>query len=359
MRRWALVFALAAAWPGDAGASEPSTTLIGGVPCVSVADVADRLGLRIVRLSNEPALLLKDGPRPVARLVDHSREADLRGLRVFLGDSVVSKGGTFFVSRADYAYRLLPSLRPALCGPPPSPPRTIVLDPGHGGTDQGATNPKLGAIEKTCTLDVALRLRRLLEKAGYTVLLTRDADFDVPKAGRSEVANRAKADLLVSIHFNSLFPNTKTTGVEVLCFPPSLQRSAEAWGPGSKDNSEKKDSPVNAFDAWNSVLAGALHRRILEALHDGDRGEKLEHLGVLRGLKCPGVLVEPAFVSSDVEGARLSTGAYRETIAAALFAGIQDYADELKQLQIMAPTPLPALPSSPAGNPSVPTRPAG
>ena len=272
MRRWVFAILLASAGAAVARASEPGTVSIGGTPYVSVADVADRLNLKIVRLSPEPAILLKDGPRPIARLVDHSREADLRGLRVFLGDSVVARGKTFYVSRADYDYRLLPSLRPGLCGPPPNSPKTIVLDPGHGGIDQGATNPKLGAIEKACTLDVALRLRKRLEQAGYTVILTRDADFDLPKALRSEVANRAKADLFVSIHFNSLFPNTKTTGVEVLSFPPSSQRSAEAWGPGSKDNSEKKDSAVNAFNAWNSILASALHRRLLEALHDGDRG---------------------------------------------------------------------------------------
>jgi N-acetylmuramoyl-L-alanine amidase len=354
MRRSAFVFLLASAW---AGAAEPPATQIGGVPYLSVDDAADRLGLKIVRLPTEPAILLKDGPRPVARMVDHSREIVLRGLRVFLGDAVIARGGAFFVSRSDYEYRLLPSLRPGLCGPPPSEPKTIVLDPGHGGTDQGATNPRLGAIEKACTLDVALKLRRLLEKAGFTVILTRDADYDISKAGRSEVANRAKADLFVSIHFNSLFPNTKTTGVEVLFFPPSSQRSADAWGPGSKDNSEGKASPVNAFDPWNSVLASALHRRILEALHDGDRGEKLEHLGVLRGLKCPGVLVEPAFVSSDVEGVRLTTEAYRGTIASALFAGIQDYTDEIKQLRALASPPTP--PAAPASNgPPAPARPA-
>ncbi|HEY1765138.1 MAG TPA: N-acetylmuramoyl-L-alanine amidase [Opitutaceae bacterium] len=356
MRRWVLALFLASVWPTVSPGSEPGAVSIGGTPYVSVADVADRLSLKVVRLTTEPAILLKDGPRPIARLVDHSREIDLRGLRVFLGDAVVARGGTFYVSRADYDYRLLPSLRPGRCGPPPNPPRTIVLDPGHGGTDQGATNSRLGAIEKACTLDVALRLRKRLEQAGYTVILTRDADYDISKTLRSEVANRARADLFVSIHFNSLFPNTKTTGVEVLCFPPSSQRSADAWGAESKDNSEKKDSPVNAFNAWSSILASALHRRLLEALHDGDRGEKLEHLGVLRGLNCPGVLVEPAFVSSDVEGARLSTPAYRETIAEALFAGVQDYADEIKQLRALAPTPFgPSAPTTPR---AVPTRPS-
>ncbi len=354
MRRLAFVFLLAAALRGAARAATPTVTQVAGVYYVSVEDAADRLGLRVVRLAPEPAILLKDGAQPVARLADHSREIDLRGLRVFLGDPVVARSGVFFVSRTDYEDRLLPSLRPGLCGEPPRDPHVIVIDPGHGGTDQGATNKPLGAIEKACTLDVSLRLRKQLEAAGYSVVLTRDSDYDLPKVARSDVANRAKADLFVSIHFNSLFPNTKTTGVEVLCFPPSAQRSADSWSPGGKDNAEKKPSPVNAFDAWNGVLAEALHRRILDALHNGDRGEKLEHLGVLRGLSCPGVLVEPAFISSDVEGARLSTAAFRAEIASALFAGIQDYAARLKTLH-PAPAPPPRAPVDRAQ----PSRPSG
>jgi N-acetylmuramoyl-L-alanine amidase len=172
---------------------------------------------------------------------------------------------------------------------------------------------------------------------------------------RSEAANRANADLFVSVHFNSLYPNRKTTGVEVLSFPSRSQRSADSWSAGGKDNAEKKDAPVNGFDAWSSILAGALHRRVLDALHGGDRGEKLEHLGVLRDLRCPGVLVEPAFLSRDAEGAKLATPEYRQAIAAALFAGVQDYAEVIRALH---PAAVPAAQSGPAAH-SQPTRPTG
>ena len=77
--------------------------------------------------------MLKDGAKPVARLADHSRETDIKGLRVFLGDPVIEHGGKFYISRADFEYRLLPRLRPDLCGPPPRQPHVIVIDPGHGG----------------------------------------------------------------------------------------------------------------------------------------------------------------------------------------------------------------------------------
>lgn len=353
MRPAVLALLLASALAPAAGAELP-VLRVSGVDYVGLVDGASLLGLSLERLESPTAVILKDGAKPVARLVDNSREIDLKGLRMFLGNPVAVRRGAFYVSRTDFEVRLLPRLRPDLCGPPPAPPRVVAIDPGHGGTDQGTTNAALGTMEKTYTLDVSLRLRKLLEAAGYTVVLTRDADFDVPKARRAEIANVAKADFFVSVHFNSLFPNTKTTGVEIFSFPPRSQRSTDSWSPGAKDDAESGQSPVNRFDAWNTVLAGAMHRRVLDALQDGDRGEKLKHLGVLRGLRCPGVLVESAFLSSDKEGALLAKPEFRDRIAAAILAGIQDYAAEVAALQ---PTPAKAQATgtSPRAEPTRPS----
>jgi N-acetylmuramoyl-L-alanine amidase len=333
-----------------------------GVDYVGLEEGAARLGLRLERSIPATTVMLKSGAQPVARLADHSRETDIKGLRVFLGDPVIERGGRFYVSRTDFELRLVPRLRPDLCGPPPKPPRVIAIDPGHGGLDNGTENPKLGTMEKTYTLAVCLRLKQLLADAGYTVVLTRDSDVTVEKQFRSEIANQAGADLMVSVHFNSLYPNTKTTGVELLIFPPKAQRSADSWSPGKKDDAQATDEPINASNVWNTVLAGPLHRRLVAALRDGDRGEKFEHLGALRGLKCPGVLVEPAFLSSDAEGARLASPAYRDTIAAAILAGIQDYAEILRGLSpaaapAAAPAQAPGTAPAPAAR-SQPTRPA-
>ena len=140
------------------GADLPSLR-IGGVDYVSLEDGASRLGLRLERLVPETTVMLKSGAQPVARLSDHSREIDLKGLRVFLGDPVAIHGGAFYVSRTDFEHRLLPRLRPDLCGPPPRPPHVIAIDPGHGGVDHGAENKALGSMEKTYTLDVSLTLK--------------------------------------------------------------------------------------------------------------------------------------------------------------------------------------------------------
>jgi N-acetylmuramoyl-L-alanine amidase len=329
---------------------------IGSVDYVNLEDGATRLGLRLVRSVPDTTVMLKSGAQPVARLSDRSREIDLKGLRIFLGDPVIVHGDKFYMSRTDFQARLAPRLRPDLCDSLPAVPHTITIDPGHGGADPGAENRLLGSMEKTYTLDVSLRLRKLLLGAGYKVLLTRDSDFDLPKPLRSEMANRAGSDFFVSVHFNLIHNDRKTTGVEVMSFPPRSQRSTESWSPGFKNDAELKASPINAFDAWNAILGGALHKSLLEALHEGDRGEKFEHLAVLRGLKCPGVLVEPAFISSDIEGPELATSAYRDKIAAAIFAGIQDYAAQIRALHI-AEVPAQVLPAGPPSR-SQPTRPS-
>ena len=339
-----------------------------GIDYVSLEDGASLLGLRLERLVPSSTVMLKDGAKPEAKLVERSRETDVLGLRVFLGDPVIERGGKFYMSRSDFVYHLLPRLRPDLCGAAPRPPHVVVLDPGHGGMDHGTENPSLHSMEKTYTLDVALRLRRLLEDAGYKVMMIRESDVTVPKENRAAIADQWSPDLFVSIHFNSLYPNTKTTGVEVMSFPSRNQRSTDSWSPGKRDDSESGEAPINAFGAWNTVLGSILHRHLLETLHSGDRGEKFEHLAVLRGLFCPGVLVEPAFLSSDAEGARLATPAYRDTIAGAIFDGIQDYSAELRKLappavtappvakgQAPAPAPTPAqAPRSPPTRPSSP-----
>jgi N-acetylmuramoyl-L-alanine amidase len=340
-----------------AGAPDLPTVRFGKVDYVNLEDGAARLGLRLVRSVPDTTVMLKSGAQPVARLADQSRQIDLMGLRIFLGDPVKMRGDSFFISRIDFQDRIVPRLRPDMCGTVPAVPHLIAIDPGHGGPDPGGINKSLGTMEKTYTLDTALRLRKLLEAAGYKVVLTRDSDVDLPKPSRAEIANVAGADFFVSIHYNVVQHDTTTTGVEVMLFPPSTQWSADSWSPGQKVFVEDKESPVHKFDAWNCVLAGTLHKRLLEALRDGDRGEKFEHLAVLRGLKCPGVLVEPAFISSNAEATKLGTTEFREKIATAIFAGIQDYAAQIKALHI-AEVPAQAPAPGPAAR-SQPTRPSG
>jgi N-acetylmuramoyl-L-alanine amidase len=201
--------------------------------------------------------------------------------------------------------------------------KTIVLDPGHGGKDNGTS-----VHEKTYALDVAKRTAKILESKGYDVVLTREVDKYVELTDRSAIANSRRAGLFVSIHFNAVPKDTRTSGVEVFTFAPSTQHSAEWWSLGRKSDPhlEIEDMPVNRFDHWSVVLAHALHRRFVSDLDSFDRGKKIAHWGVLRQLNCPGVLIECGFLTSAVEAKKIATPAHRQKIAVAMAAGIHDYA---------------------------------
>lgn len=295
-----------------------------GGDTVPVLEAAAALGLKFDwKVAGREAVLTNHLHR--LEIETGSREIAADGLRVFLGEPTSVEAGRLSFSRIDYESCLVPLFKPAAIKGWVPRPKVIVLDPGHGGADNGTQNEKLGLKEKTFTLDVALRLKRLLEIRGYKVVLTRDSDERVDLVERSLIANRAGADLFLSIHFNSLPNDTRTSGAEVFTFPPQHQRSTNSWGV-AHDDTEDDAAPVNRYDAWSMVLANALHRQVIEDLKVFDRGKKLMHLGVLRGLKCPGALVESGFLSNPDEARKIATPGYRQRIAAALASGIVDYA---------------------------------
>lgn len=304
---------------------------------VKLPEIAKRLGLKITVDKAKQKTIMSDARRRVEFEAD-SREVEINGLRVFFGTAVRRRGRDLYVSRMDYATRLVPVLRPSLIKPPPDP-KVIVLDPGHGGVDNGMENAALSLKEKVLTLDVAQRVQKLLSPRGYKVVLTRkgDASLHPEKAKdfqrRIETANDIGADLFVSIHFNSLYPNTKIGGTEIYSFTRVGQRSDLSWGFGKSNDTEDEASPVNQFDTGSTMLADAIHRAVLAELKTFDRGHKTMHSAVLRGLKCPGVLVEAVFLSSEKEGKLASTAAYRQQIAEAIAKGIEDYADTVRSLR--------------------------
>ncbi|MEO6874429.1 MAG: N-acetylmuramoyl-L-alanine amidase [Opitutaceae bacterium] len=311
-------------------------TRIGGMEFISLRDLAGQLRWKMAWVQPDHRLALSDSSGRI-ELTAGSREALVDGLRVFLGNPVILKGGVLYVSKTDYQRCLMPLFRPSLLGPLLARPKVIVIDPGHGGTDNGMENKPMRLKEKVLTLDVALRLRKLLEARGYKVVLTRSDDRQLGPTkladfiNRAVITNRAKADLFVSIHFNSLYPDTKTSGTEVYTFTRAGQRSDHSWGFGSQDDADPTPSEINRFDPWSSLLAHSLHREVIASLKTTDRGQKTMHLAVLRNLKCPGVLVESIFLSNEAEAKRAATPAYLQRIAQALASGIDDYADALEK----------------------------
>jgi N-acetylmuramoyl-L-alanine amidase len=202
----------------------------------------------------------------------------------------------------------------------PTSVKTIVLDPGHGGADSG-TRGAHNQLEKDYTLDWALRTERLLTNAGWTVFLTRRGDADVTLAERVAFADRVHADLFLSLHFNSAFPQTQPSGIETYCLTPSGSPSTLLRG---YNDDERAAYPNNAFDAANVEWAFRLHQSLLKESRAHDDGVKrARFMSVLRYQNRPAVLVEGGFLSNLQDAANIQSENYRELLAKALAAGLK------------------------------------
>lgn len=350
----ALAFALLAAAGPAAGAAPLTSNRYSATDYVNMIDACSRLGLRFSFSGTGKTMTVRGNGHTGALLPpgDNShREMLFDGARIYLGDPLVNEGGRIYISRRDFDRRLLPLFRPDLVGGAPHRPRSIMLDPGHGGIDPGTTNPRFRLQEKTVTLDVALRLRALLTAQGWQVFMTRTADTDARGAkaaqksylkgpaaeedkrldliDRALLARERHVDVFLSIHFDA-GPTPSARGSMILTFPPAGQRSSKAWG-GAND--AQGAMPGNRFDAWNTILANAVFNGLPRRLATYDAGERLQNISVLRNdTGCPAALVEPAYITNDAEAQRLMTPTFREQVAEALAAGLRDYAQLIGSL---------------------------
>jgi N-acetylmuramoyl-L-alanine amidase len=220
--------------------------------------------------------------------------------------------------------------------------RTIVLDPGHGGSDPGCIG-KSGLEEKAITLDVSMALKKMLvEKAGLSVILARESDIMVPLESRPVIANQRRADLFISIHVNA-HRDRKREGVETffLNFSPDpavLELAARENATSSKNIGQMKDIILKI--AQNSKidesrdLADRIQKNLLQSLSAAN--PKIKDLGVrgapfwvLIGSEMPSVLVEISHLSNAGEEARLKTAKYRELAVQGIYNGIMEYVRSL------------------------------
>jgi N-acetylmuramoyl-L-alanine amidase len=196
---------------------------------------------------------------------------------------------------------------------PPATNRTIILDPGHGGRDSG-THCSIGCeAEKHHALDWALRLAPLLAARGWQVVLTRTNDVDLSLADRVALANRVRATVFLSLHFNSGGANRELNGLETYCLTPTglpsnLVREYE--------DDPREAYPNNAFDDQNLQFASRLHRSVLRATGAADRGvRRARFMTVLQGQNRPAVLIEGGYLSNPDEARRIATPEYRQALA--------------------------------------------
>ena len=196
------------------------------------------------------------------------------------------------------------------------PRPVLVIDPGHGGIDNGTRNVVTGHYEKEFTLDWALRLQSILVSNGWSVYLTRTNDINLPLPSRVAFAAQHNADLFLSLHFNSSFPDREQAGLETYCLTPAGMPSNLTRG--YIDNL-RIAFPNNNFDGENLQLAVQLHRALLAVNGHGDRGvRRARFLGVLQNQNRPAVLVEGAYLSNPREARLVADPAHRQRLAEAL-----------------------------------------
>jgi N-acetylmuramoyl-L-alanine amidase len=221
--------------------------------------------------------------------------------------------------------------------------RTVVLDPGHGGDNEGTRSPT-GLVEKEVTLDIARRLGDLLTAGGYQVVLTRREDTSLSLRQRAELANRQRGDIFVSIHVNWL-ENRGLRGLETFYLGPTDDPFLEALA--ARENQQSGYSLADLKDILQQVYAGVrqeesrrLAEQVQRSLFDAlsqvndsvrDRGVKSAPFGVLTRTEMPAILAEVSSVSNEVEARLLMTPIYRQYLAEALYRGIESYSRSLSQ----------------------------
>lgn len=183
--------------------------------------------------------------------------------------------------------------------------RTICIDPGHGGSDPGAQNHSVGVNECQVTLDIALKLARILKSQGWNVVLTRTTDVDLTWAGssakqelgaRAKVANDIGADLFVSIHANASV------------------------------NSDINGTSIHWYKATDYKLAQSLESGVMSATGRTNRGLVKNRFYVLAHTQMPAVLIETAFLTNPTEGKLLADPDFRDRIARGIASGLSVYA---------------------------------
>lgn len=219
----------------------------------------------------------------------------------------------------------------------------IVIDPGHGGHDTGTIGPT-GLKEKDVVLDVALRLRKLLERnTGCEVIMTRSDDTFIPLEERTAIANEKSADLFISIHANAS-RDKSARGIETYYL--NFTSNPEALEVAARENASSQESVHQLQDLIKKIaltekieesqefarqVQREVHERVAKASGgpQRDRGVKKAPFAVLIGANMPSILAEISFLTNPRDERLLKQGDYRQRLADALYRGILGYVKNL------------------------------
>src|SRR5215831_15597633 len=322
VKRWFAVAFLASAIAisqrGASAADDWKIIKVSGSDYLSVDNISRFYGLPAgIAASGEKVEF--DTVKNRLEFVSGSREVMINGARSWLCFPVIEHDGKYLVSRTDVAKTIEPLVRPHRV-PNVGKVETVVLDPGHGGHDKGQVS-RYG-YEKDFALDVARKLRPLLQANGLRVIMTREADYFVPLEVRAQIANAAHNSIFVSIHFNATNDDPNAIGFEIFSFTP---RGAPSTSDTALTSSSFNMQPGSAVDAQSMALSACIYHSLLGHIPEYDRGIKRARFAVLRLTKVPAVLIEGGFLTERGECKLIANKDWRGKLAGAIGMGIENY----------------------------------
>ena len=313
-----LTTGIALAQPKTFAAGDWQIIKVSGQDYLSVENISRFYGLPAGVVGAGEKIRFETIKNPL-EFVSGSREAMINGARSWLCFPLIEQGGKYLVSRTDVAKTIEPLVRPHRV-PNVGNIQTVVLDPGHGGYDKGQVS-RYG-YEKDFALDVARKLRPLLQAKGLRVIMTREGDYFVPLEVRAQIANAARDSIFVSIHFNATNDDPNATGFEIFSFTP---RGAPSTSDSAVASSSANMQPGSEVDAQSMALSTCIYHSLLGHIPEYDRGIKRARFAVLRLTKVPAVLIEGGFLTERGECKLISNKDWRGKLAAAIGVGIENY----------------------------------
>jgi len=264
---------------------------------------------------------------------------------------VALSGGAVFVPLSFAQCELLPiAVKTAITAPVKWVPevtapkrftiKTIILDTGHGGKDVGAVGPAYGSKEKLLALQLAKKIKSILEANGMRIIMTRGDDNFISLEKRTDIANKSNADLFVSVHINAsrsrllrgfecyYLSNATDDNARVLeAFEDSslkLSDSADAMHSSQLDKT-LWDMSLTENRMESAELAGYICSSVEESLVIKNRGVRTARFYVLKHTNIPSILVEGGYISNRYEEQQLKNPAVLDRLAEAIARGILRY----------------------------------
>lgn len=330
-----------------------STTTIAQEPATAQAPAQEVRYLPLEQLRSFYKLMPRQSDRQGVRTVSNAgtvlelgpgmRELSIGGYRWQLSHPLKDDGaGDLLISEIDMVKLIDPVLRPSYIAERRLV-RTVVIDPGHGGYDTGASGSYVH--EADFTMQLAHELQQLLTKRGYAVVLTHEQNRHLSDQQRIECANGADAAIFISLHLNC--GRSDIQGIETYTAAPG--------SPGAQQ------LPAHQHDAANAALAFAVHSSLVATTGAQDRACRRAQYSLLNSIKCPAIMVLAGYATHKDEGSKLATPEYRTQLAEAITEGVCTFARAINpdaklepQPEVVPEPPKPEPVAAPAPQPTKP-----